>query len=89
MLIAVLFYAIRHIDKHHFSGLLSDLVLNVYDSGFGGMRLQSDDLRVSQLLFLTLSCFHVSVNVGGPDLSLVTGQRRLVRMLFSCFCSVL
>lgn len=37
---------------------------------------------VSQPLFLTLSCFHVSVNVGGPDLSLVTGQRRFVRTLF-------
>lgn len=83
MLIAVLFYAVRHIDKHHFSDLLSDLVLNVYDSSFGGMRLQSDGLRVSQLLFLALSCFHVSVNVGGPDLSLVTGQRRFVRTLFS------
>lgn len=42
--------------------LLSDLVFTLYESRFGSVCLQSDGLRVVELLFLTLSYFDVSFN---------------------------
>lgn len=64
LLIIVLFYAICHIDKGDFWDLPSNLVLTVYESGFGGVPLQSGDLGSVNSCFWLILYFHVSFNVG-------------------------
>lgn len=64
LLIWILFYAICHIDKGYFWDLLHDLVLTVYESGFGGVSLQSGDLGSVNSRFWLILYFHVSFNVG-------------------------